>query len=251
MKTIITLYFLLLSGCLFAQKDTVIVNIDSNKVSSIWHLSTSSIDSMMPLVKYNGSLDPYSLLIFTAEDSSHWMSTGNQLRWYNNFQTGTGMSFHKNGELSNISHYKHGRIHGPFMEFYENGNKKAEGSFNQNAKEGTWKYFYSNGTLKAKGDYLDSVLIIYPLIYRNKDSVSIYGKNHKLLNTLNDFDPELNALLDALMPDVGNEKRFLSLPNCIYFKNGYWLYYNSEGILVEIQYWQNGELKKVTKPNRK
>ncbi len=66
---------------------------------------------------------------------------------------GEYITYHKNGELSTIGHYREGKLHGPYKSFYDTGAKFEEINFADDQLDGEALVYFQYGTLKRKAIY--------------------------------------------------------------------------------------------------
>jgi antitoxin component YwqK of YwqJK toxin-antitoxin module len=64
-------------------------------------------------------------------------------------------SFYFNEHKESDSHWKDGKLDGPYEDYWHNGQKKSQGRYRAGKKEGEWDFYYNQFTLSSKGNYKD------------------------------------------------------------------------------------------------
>ena len=69
---------------------------------------------------------------------------------------GLVIHYFENGNTSQKSHYKNGKLHGLRKVYYESGELREQGRYDQGERSGIWKTYYKNGKIIEKGKYRDN-----------------------------------------------------------------------------------------------
>lgn len=64
-------------------------------------------------------------------------------------------TFFFNEHKESDSHWKDGKLDGPYEDYWHNGQKKSQGRYREGKKTGEWDFFYNQFTLSSKGNYKD------------------------------------------------------------------------------------------------
>ncbi len=67
--------------------------------------------------------------------------------------------FHSNGQLSSHGTYVDGKVHGVWEWFHENGHPWMRGAYESGKRQGVWEWFYKNGKLFERRTYEHGRLI--------------------------------------------------------------------------------------------
>ncbi len=73
--------------------------------------------------------------------------------------SGTGESWHSNGQLSSRGIFVDGEEHGVWEYFNRNGTISTRGTFEHGLHHGVWEYFYENGHIWRRDTYEHGRLI--------------------------------------------------------------------------------------------
>ena len=60
-------------------------------------------------------------------------------------------TFFFNEHKESDSHWKDGKLEGPYEDYWHNGQKKSHGRYRAGAREGEWEFYYNQFTLSSKG----------------------------------------------------------------------------------------------------
>jgi antitoxin component YwqK of YwqJK toxin-antitoxin module len=133
--------------------------------------------------------------------------------------------FSDNGFVTHINNTDtNGVLNGYKIVFDEKNNIKEVGKYCNNTKIGEWSY-YINGLLYARGCHFPDFLYS-----EYKD-----GKFH-VVNHLGELAFRLYS--EKILNNLSTESIY-------YLKDGKWEYFNPDGIISKIEYYNKGELKKT------
>lgn len=123
-----------------------------------------------------------------------------------NVKDGVTTNFHTNGAIQSTVPYINGTINGILETFYPNTRLESKGLMVNNLQEGVFEYFYKNGNPKAS--------ILY-----------INGKPNKIADC---YDKKRNILYCGPF-NMGNGEIYI---------------YTEEGVMIQKDYFKNGDLIK-------
>lgn len=66
-------------------------------------------------------------------------------------------TFYFNENKESDSHWKDGKLDGPYEDYWHNGQKKSHGQYRAGKKEGEWEFYYNQFTLSSKGSFRDDL----------------------------------------------------------------------------------------------
>lgn len=137
------------------------------------------------------------------------------------------INFKKNGDVNFISYRKdNGVSHGLYIDFDDSSNVKEIGHYDNGCKIGEWLY-YKNGRLESKGTYYPDYLQL-----KSFDSDTLYLVNKDKILAEKLYPPEVT-------------KTFVINDQVLYLKDGKWEYYNTEGKLIRVEFYEKGKLIKT------
>ena len=64
-------------------------------------------------------------------------------------------TFYFNERKESDSHWKDGKLDGPYEDYWHNGQKKSHGAYRAGKKEGEWEFYYNQFSLSSKGRFQD------------------------------------------------------------------------------------------------
>jgi antitoxin component YwqK of YwqJK toxin-antitoxin module len=71
----------------------------------------------------------------------------------NDERDGRWNSWHDNGKIWSVAHYKEGKLHGKQTVYYPSGQKFYEGRFENGLRNGVWKFWNEQGVLENEKTY--------------------------------------------------------------------------------------------------
>ncbi len=69
--------------------------------------------------------------------------------------SGTGETWHPNGQLESHGTFVDGNCHGVWEWFHDNGQLWARGAYESGKRHGVWENWHDNGKLSSRGAYVD------------------------------------------------------------------------------------------------
>lgn len=137
--------------------------------------------------------------------------------------------YYINGNLVSHRKFKDGKIDGQCIYYYLNGNVRSEFNYKEGKEDGITKLYDKKGNLTNEYNIKEDVL--NGLSKEYKDGVLVYTFNYK--------DGKLNGPLTAYHPNgtVGSIGFYLDDS-----PHGKYEYYNSNGVLINVDEYQSGEM---------
>jgi antitoxin component YwqK of YwqJK toxin-antitoxin module len=74
---------------------------------------------------------------------------------------GKFVSYYKNGQIMETTHYIHGKEHGKYESYYEDGTLQRRGAYHYDSLDGKWFLYYDDGSLWFEGRYRQGMLESY------------------------------------------------------------------------------------------
>jgi|GEM_PF-1555649 len=129
---------------------------------------------------------------------------------------GKQIQYYNTGQMSEISHFKYGKLNGRFINWYENGQKKSEIDYCNGLQCGVYKTWKSNGDL-----------------YENINYVSVYDSSRKSMTVRTHGKYELNY--DNGKPKINGTYKMGK-------ENGLFIHYHQNGKESYRAFYQTGNL---------
>ncbi len=165
-------FFLLTSGLLFCQKDTICFNsdwkvqeLDSVAFYRVFEFREIRFKDFYFFTDYNSDglklktgaslekeSDKFDGEIVYFNDGKY---ISERVLYRNGAPYGSHRIYYNSGKLKSVKTYNFGLLIGPSKVYYENGVLKESGVYNNNERNGEWKGYYPNRKLKEKGQYID------------------------------------------------------------------------------------------------
>lgn len=224
MKNIVYLLLLLMSGNLFAQKDTLYFNSAWNKTTK----TDAAFFRPMPLKKVG---EVYQVRDFYANGNiqmeGFWSDVENEVL------EGKAIWYHENGQPYQEQELKNGRLHGKSTYYTSEGFLRATGEFkNGNMWTGTFQRFCCPGGVtefvdgQKKADltfYKGSAQLAKKEFYKNKSisAIDFFDKTGKSIGqiTYKNYEASNGKFIGFYM-DGNQATRAIAIKNSIEYKDG-------------------------------
>ncbi len=158
---------------------------------------------------------------------------------------GPWIFYNREGQRSSLINYKEGNKHGPSKSYLE-GNLHKIDFYQQGVQQGVSQIFYPDSILHKEIPYVDGQQFGDGFEYAKDGRVItlLTFKNGALSRkqNVNRFDQQeqKQGLWVSFYKDMS---RKVEGPYLNDLKNGYWKYYKSNGNLIKVEKWINGELQ--------
>lgn len=152
-----------------------------------------------------------------------------------------------NGKILIYRHFSKDMLNGYYCEYDYSGKKETEGHYNENNKVGEWFEYHPSGTVKSKGQYIDSSLFVKSHKKGNNFKLALTNNKGDTLEVFDYIEAPIDSLIQFFNLTSGfrHESQRYTLPLDIYFKTGKWYYYDEEGELEKVEFYDRGKFIKV------
>lgn len=131
--------------------------------------------------------------------------------WKNGVQDSIFITYYKDGVMESKSFFEEGKLNGLKTLWYENGNIKIKSNYKEDNLDGSYKQWNNSGQIEVDGNYINGILEADAFIYHENSKIKSKG------GTINEIP------------------------------HGTWSIFDTNGKLVKMRYFKNGNLIKEEK----